>query len=476
MTFKYLLDTNVISEINKKIPNQFVVEKMNRYQREVATDSIVIHKLFYGYLRLPPESAKRKFLLDYIEQIPLKMPVFDYDLRAARWHGEERARLSKMGKIPAFADGQIAGIAFCNDLVLVTNNVSDFEDFNGLKVENWFIGESKEECWVTDNAIIGSSIEGISDSVFLYYFLNNYKLDRLRGGSGQPLINQSILSQIKLQVPDLEEQKKIADVLSCLDAKIDNLRRQNESLEAIAQTLFKHWFIDFEFPNEDGKPYKSSGGEMRTACSSASLPSELGEIPAGWPVGNLEKIIDVRDGTHDSPKQSEKGFYLITSKHLKKEGIDFNSAYLISESDYIDINKRSKVDRYDILLSMIGTVGILYFVLDEEIDFAIKNIGLFKTSQNLEYSEFLYLFLNSTYGKSYFRTRLAGTTQSYITLGSLREMPIIIPNSLIIDSFRKIILPIFKKYHLNNQQIQTLTKTRDTLLPKLMSGKLRVRD
>ena len=141
MTFKYLLDTNVISEINKKNPNKFVVEKMSCYQTEVATASTVIHELFYGCLRLPPESSKRSFLLDYIEQIPSKMPVFDYDLRAARWHGAERARLSKIGKTPAFADGQIAGISFVNDLVLVTNNVSDFENFNGLKVENWYVEE-----------------------------------------------------------------------------------------------------------------------------------------------------------------------------------------------------------------------------------------------------------------------------------------------------------------------------------------------
>ncbi|WP_373478295.1 restriction endonuclease subunit S [Geminocystis sp.] len=122
---------------------------------------------------------------------------------------------------------------------------------------------SKEECWVTDNAIIGNNIKGISDSVFLYYFLNNYNLHRLRGGSGQPLINQSILSQIELKIPPLEEQRAIASVLSCLDGKIENLRKQNETLESIAQTLFKHWFIDFEFPNEDGKPYKSNPLEGR---------------------------------------------------------------------------------------------------------------------------------------------------------------------------------------------------------------------
>lgn len=139
MSVKYLLDTNVISEINKKTPNKFVVEKMTYYQREIATASTVIHELLYGCLRLPTESKKRAFLLDYIKQIPFKMPVFAYDLRAAQYHAQERARLSKVGKIPAFVDGQIASIAFSNNLTLVTNNVDDFQDFNGLVIENWFL-------------------------------------------------------------------------------------------------------------------------------------------------------------------------------------------------------------------------------------------------------------------------------------------------------------------------------------------------
>ena len=125
---------------------------------------------------------------------------------------------------------------------------------------------------------------------------------------------------------------------------------------------------------------------------------------------------------------------------------------------------------------MIGTVGLLYFVLDKNISFAIKNIGLFRTSQNIEYAEFIYLFLDSNYGKIYFRERLAGTTQSYITLGSLREMSIVIPSSKIIKNFKNLARSIFDKYHLNNQQIQTLTKIRDSLLPKLMSGQIRVEE
>lgn len=138
MSLQFLLDTNVISEINKKIPNESVVEKMNVYEGKVATASVVVHELLYGSLRMPPESARRKFLLDYIAEMPFKIAILDYDLNAARWHAEERARLSKIGKMPAFIDGQIASIAVVNHLKLVTRNVSDFQDFEGLKIANWF--------------------------------------------------------------------------------------------------------------------------------------------------------------------------------------------------------------------------------------------------------------------------------------------------------------------------------------------------
>ena len=304
----------------------------------------------------------------------------------------------------------------------------------------------------------------------MYYLrstIGNHQLQLNRSGTSQPYISLTALRNLPIVVPISENEKKeITDILACLDRKIENLRKQNETLEAIAQTLFKHWFIDFEFPNADGKPYKSSGGAME--------PSELGEIPIGWHVGGMDDVIEVRDGTHDSPKQTDEGFHLVTSKHLKKEGIDFESAYLISKSDYIEVNKRSKVETYDILLSMIGTVGLLYFVMDKEIEFAIKNIGLFKASQNLDFAEYIFLFLSSDYGKTYFRTRLAGTTQSYLTLGSLRGMPLIVPVQMTLLEFKQIAQSLFEKTHTNNQQMHTLTRARDVLLPKLMSGKLRI--
>lgn len=309
-----------------------------------------------------------------------------------------------------------------------------------------------------------------ADINFIYWLLRtpHYQKTIVNSCSGSTVkhTSPSKIKDYTFLLPPPKEQRAIDAVLSCLDRKIENLRKQNETLEKIAQTLFKHWFVDFEFLNADGKPYKSSGGEM--------VQSELGEIPVGWRVGIMEDIIEVRDGTHDSPKQTNQGFPLITSKHLKKGGIDFKSAYLISQSDYIEVNKRSRVSTYDILLSMIGTVGLLYFVIDRRIDFAIKNIGLFKTSQNLNFAEYIFLFLSSDYGRNYFRTRVAGTTQSYLTLSSLRNMPLIIPDPKNLLEFKQLVQYLLEKTHTNNQQIQTLTQTRDTLLPKLMSGQLRV--
>lgn len=142
MSLKFLLDTNILSEPARPIPNANVLHQLDIHKSEIAVSSVVVHEILHGCLRLP-ESKRREYLRNYIYESVLNLPVFDYDLKAAQWHAEERVRLSQIGKTPAFIDGQIASIAFCNNLILVTNNVSDFEFFNGLNVENWFV--SKDE-------------------------------------------------------------------------------------------------------------------------------------------------------------------------------------------------------------------------------------------------------------------------------------------------------------------------------------------
>jgi tRNA(fMet)-specific endonuclease VapC len=138
MTLKYLLDTNILSEAKRPQPNEKVMEKLRLYRQETATATIVIHEMLYGCLRLSL-SKKRQDIEDYINDVILaQLPLFDYNLKAAQYHAQQRARLSKVGKTPAFIDGQIASIALTNDFILVTNNVVDFQDFDSLIIENWF--------------------------------------------------------------------------------------------------------------------------------------------------------------------------------------------------------------------------------------------------------------------------------------------------------------------------------------------------
>lgn len=144
----------------------------------------------------------------------------------------------------------------------------------------------------------------------------------------------------------------------------------------------------------------------------------------------------VTDGTHDSPKPKDKGYYLITSKHLKESGIDFSSANFISEEDYLKVIARSEVEQYDILYSMIGTIGNIVQVKNEKVNFAVKNMGIFKMGKDFLRSTWLFYWLKSPYAYKYVQQRLAGSTQSYLTLNSLREFPILYPGN---DEAKRII-------------------------------------
>lgn len=284
-------------------------------------------------------------------------------------------------------------------------------------------------------------------------------------GATRKALTKRMIEDFEIPLPTLTEQKSIAEILSAFDEKIELNCRMNKTLEEVGKTLFKRWFVDFEFPNEDGKPYKSSGGKM--------VDSELGEIPEGWKVTSLSHLVGVADGTHDSPKRVLEGYPLVTSKHLKDFHLDFENTYNISQSDYDEINKRSGVSRFDILLSMIGTVGLVYPVLDKSINFAIKNVGLIKTSANDRFFEYIFLFLKSKKGKEIIASSLAGSTQSYVTLGSLRAMEIIMPPHSTLGSFKSVVSPIFTSISDNIAQSEIISKSKECLLPKLISGKIR---
>ncbi|MDO7242956.1 restriction endonuclease subunit S [Acinetobacter pittii] len=279
------------------------------------------------------------------------------------------------------------------------------------------------------------------DFVF-YNLMGRYdELVSKKTGSGQQNLNSKIIKDIELDLPPLAEQKAIASVLSSLDDKIDLLHRQNKTLEAITETLFRQWFIE--------------------------------GAKEGWDDVTISNLIEVRDGTHDSPKQASIGFPLVTSKHIGNWVLDFESCYLISEVDYEKVNSRSQVETFDILMSMIGTLGRTYLEFGS-VSYAIKNIGLFKTSRNPQWKYFIYLWLNSSLGKQFIDEHKSGSTQEYLSLGSLRSIRFKKPPTDVLKQFNGLVDDMFQKIYANINQIQTLEKLRDTLLPKLMSGEVRV--
>ena len=356
---------------------------------------------------------------------------------------------------------EIDHYAFDDDVVLVAGN-----NARG----NFHVNRYKGKFNAYQRTYILTTKAGYSID-FIYYALK-LELKRLREkaqGSQTKFLTMPILTSISLRNITYDEQCKIAHTLVAIDKKIELNNQTNSELEAIAKMLYDYWFVQFDFPDINGQPYKSSGGKM------AYNEVLKREIPEGWEVKPVSEIIEVRDGTHDSPKPSEKGEYLITSKHLQPSGIDFSNAYFISYEDFEAVNKRSKVDEGDFLISMIGTIGLSQWVMKITTPFAIKNIGLFKTSQSPEYADYIFASVTSSYGKAYLQqNQSTGTSQPYVTLGTLRGIPITIPSRKVFDDFNIKVKPIHKLLYENATESQKLVELRDWLLPMLMNGQVTV--
>ena len=181
-----------------------------------------------------------------------------------------------------------------------------------------------------------------------------------------------------------------------------------------------------------------------------------------WKEYKLGEICDVRDGTHDSPKESPLGYPLVTSKNIKNGVIDLSNTYLISESDYNFVNQRSKVEQWDVLFSMIGTIGECAIV-KEQPNYAIKNVGLFKTDGNRLLSEWIYYYFHSQQAKNEINACLKGSTQQYISLTDLRNFPIEIPSNEDQHKIVSILTSLDDKIDLLHRENATLEQMAETL-------------
>ena len=133
----YLADTNILSEPTKRYPNPVIVDRLESRQPEIATAAPAWNELFYGLYRMPESRRKRAVEYHLFEVLARALDILPYNSQAAEWHAAERARLSRIGRTPPYVDGQIAAVAYVNGLTLVTANVSDYSNFQGLRIENW---------------------------------------------------------------------------------------------------------------------------------------------------------------------------------------------------------------------------------------------------------------------------------------------------------------------------------------------------
>jgi len=296
------------------------------------------------------------------------------------------------------------------------------------------------------------------------YFENN------AGGSGQRCsLNLDIIKSIPLFLPQIEEQQKIASILFSLDKKIELNNKINQELEKMVKTLYDYWFVQFDFPDVNGKPYKSSGGEM-------VYNKELKrEIPKEWEVVSLNKFCDYLEGpgiTKD--KYSEKGHKFINIKCIKNNDLDLSNASMIKE-EYIDKYKHFLLKEKDILVSTSGTLGRLAIVRKEHIPLLLNtSIIRFRPKiENIFY--YLYLYLKSEFFVNSLKKLATGSIQKNFGPTHLDKMCYFVPNIEIRRKFEQIVKPIIDKQILLKSENQKLAEIRDFLLPMLMNGQVEVK-
>jgi len=290
--------------------------------------------------------------------------------------------------------------------------------------------------------------EDIINSNFLTSFLNNPVTKQLivnrNSSSTMPFVSGGAIDNLDLLLPPLPEQRAIAAVLSSFDDKIELLREQNKTLEVAAQTIFKEWFVNFNFPDADSKPYKTSGGKM--------IDSELGAIPEGWKVGTVNDIIERFSITYrcDQDDLSPKG-----KTPIFDQGTNGLYGYTERDADF-----QASTENPVILFT--NHTCNMWFV---NYPFcAIQNVIPFRG--NAEYSTYFVFYM--ALGKIKF-IEYKGHWPDF------EQKKYIIPKPEIANRFAEFVKPLQYKIWNNNFQIQTLSKLRDALLPKLMKGEVRVK-
>jgi type I restriction enzyme S subunit len=294
---------------------------------------------------------------------------------------------------------------------------------------------------------------------YIYYLIKTLGLNDFKSGSGVPTMNRNHLHPLKVNAfLEIDDQQKIASVLSSLDSKIELNNRINLELETMAKTIYDYWFVQFDFPDRNGKPYKSSGGKM-------VWNEELKrEIPEGWEVKDLQEIAKCIMG------QSPKG------ESYNQNGI--GTPLLNGPADYENGALKGRTftteptrlcQKNDLVLCIRATIGNLVY---SEQEFCLGRGVAAVRANDKRFSEFIYYLLIQEIER--FKVQATGSIILGITKDDLIESKCLIPKIELISSFHNLIKPQFDKIRINKKENQQLSSLRDWLLPMLMNGQVKI--
>lgn len=318
--------------------------------------------------------------------------------------------------------------------------------------------------WAHNTSLFVKDFKG-NDPKYLFYFLRNLHLDEIFGKSSSvvPSLDRKVVHAMKVPFQDdFNKQKDIADVLSLLERKIALNRAINDNLEAMAKQLYDYWFVQFDFPNEEGKPYKSSGGKM---VWDDKLKRE---IPEGWHCGTL---LDIAQYTNGLACQK---FRPIDENKLPVIKIKEMHDGISSETEFVksDIPESVKVYDGDVLFSWSASLEVMLWAYGN----GGLNQHIFKVTSNNGYPRSFYFYQLIDYIGNFKRMAEARkTTMGHITQDHLKQSTIALPpNTDIANKLEERLSPVFDAIINNSQESMNLIKQRDELLPLLMNGQVSV--
>ena len=348
-----------------------------------------------------------------------------------------------------------SGTKFRNGDTLLARITPCLENGKTARVD---ILEDNEIGFGSTEFIVMREKEGKTINDFIYYLsispeFRNIAIKSMTGSSGRQRVQKDVLENVEIKLPPLEEQEKIANILSCLDDKIELNNEMNKTLEEMAQSIFKRWFVDFEFPNEDGEPYKSSGGEM--------VDSELGMIPKGWEVVNYINTSDIQYGFAFKSKlfNDKEGKPIIRIRDISNS---YTPTYTTEEYNDLYI-----VTKNDILVGMDGEFKAhIWGGKDSLLNQRVLRIRP-KDNNSIAYSYF-----SIKEPLRYLENSKVGTTVIHLGKKDIDNIKIVYPPNNLISKYRDIADNLINKICENKVEIMELSELRDRLLPKLMSGEI----